>query len=123
MDEQQQLVNQLETASIQYNIIRREVETNQKIYEGILERLKQTSVTACDGVRRLPCARAGDAAELRGGQPKVKWNLPAGDPPRPGPRRVPWTGSGEVATSLPAHDIAIFSATALSGEPINGCAR
>jgi polysaccharide biosynthesis transport protein len=43
--EQQELMNQLETASIQYNIIRREVDTNRRMYEGLLERLKQTSVT------------------------------------------------------------------------------
>lgn len=42
--EQEQLVNKLQDASIQYNILRREVETNQKLYEGLLERLRQTGV-------------------------------------------------------------------------------
>ena len=46
MVERQRLVNDIENASVQYNILRREVETNQKMYEGMLERLKQTSITS-----------------------------------------------------------------------------
>ncbi|HET6496913.1 MAG TPA: polysaccharide biosynthesis tyrosine autokinase, partial [Thermoleophilia bacterium] len=37
-------VNELQTASVQYNILQRNVETNRKLYEGLLERLKQLSV-------------------------------------------------------------------------------
>ncbi len=46
LGQQRELVNRLNNAAIQYNILRREVETNQKLYEGLLERLKQTSVLA-----------------------------------------------------------------------------
>ncbi|MEZ5317466.1 MAG: polysaccharide biosynthesis tyrosine autokinase [Vicinamibacterales bacterium] len=42
--QQQGLVVDLQNASIQYNILRREVETNQKLYDGLLERLKETGV-------------------------------------------------------------------------------
>jgi len=44
MTQQKGLVDRLDSASIQYNILRREAEVNQKLYEGLLERLKQTGV-------------------------------------------------------------------------------
>lgn len=44
MKQQKGLVDKLDSASIQYNILRREAEMNQKLYEGLLERLKQTGV-------------------------------------------------------------------------------
>lgn len=44
MTQQRGLVDRLDSASIQYNILRREAEVNQKLYEGLLERLKQTGV-------------------------------------------------------------------------------
>lgn len=46
LNEQKGLVNRFRDASIQYNILWREVETNKKLYEGLLERLKQTGVMA-----------------------------------------------------------------------------
>ena len=36
---------------------------------------------------------------------------------------LPWTGGGEVATSLPALRSRVSSATTSSGAPISGCAR
>jgi len=42
--DQEGRVNQLQNSSIQYNILQRNVETNRKLYEGLLERLKQLSV-------------------------------------------------------------------------------
>ncbi|MCE5308030.1 MAG: polysaccharide biosynthesis tyrosine autokinase [Acidobacteriales bacterium] len=42
---QKGLVDRLDSAYIQYNILRREAEVNQKLYEGLLERLKQTGVS------------------------------------------------------------------------------
>jgi capsular exopolysaccharide synthesis family protein len=74
MGEQQQLVHQMEKASIQYNIIRREVETNQKMYDGLLERLKQSSVTAgmeFGGFHVVEPALPSYVAD----SPKVVWNL------------------------------------------------
>jgi capsular exopolysaccharide synthesis family protein len=42
--QQKALVNQFHNASIQYNILKREADTNRNLYEGLLERLKQNSV-------------------------------------------------------------------------------
>ncbi len=42
--QQTQLVNQFHNASIQYKILKREVETNRNLYNGLMERMKQNSV-------------------------------------------------------------------------------
>lgn len=74
MAEQEQRVNTADNASIQFNILRREVETNQKMYEGLLERLKQTSVSSgreFGGFRVIdPAIPIPDPDS-----PKVLWNL------------------------------------------------
>lgn len=44
--EQQQLANKLENASIQYDIIKGEAEKNRKLYDGVLEQLKKTSISS-----------------------------------------------------------------------------
>lgn len=44
--EQRQVVDQLNERSIQYNILKREVETNKELYEGLLQRLKEAGVAA-----------------------------------------------------------------------------
>jgi polysaccharide biosynthesis transport protein len=41
---QKDLVNRFNDASVEYNILRREVETDQKLYQSLLERLSQTSL-------------------------------------------------------------------------------
>ena len=46
VDEQRDLVEQLDDDSIQYNILRREVESNKELYEGLLQRLKETGVAS-----------------------------------------------------------------------------
>ena len=74
MTEQQGLADRLQNATIQYNIIRREVETSQRIYDGLLERLKQTSVTTgmeFGGFKVVEPARPSDEVD----SPKVLWNL------------------------------------------------
>jgi len=43
---QNALVNRLEQDSIQYNILKREVEANQQLYEGLLQRMKEAGVLA-----------------------------------------------------------------------------
>ncbi|MDA2932710.1 polysaccharide biosynthesis tyrosine autokinase [Acidobacteria bacterium AH-259-D05] len=43
---QQELVEQLNESSIQYNILKRETETNKQLYDGLLQRLKETGVSA-----------------------------------------------------------------------------
>ena len=42
---QQKSVTDLNRATIQYNILKRDVETNTELYNGLLERLKQTGLT------------------------------------------------------------------------------
>jgi capsular exopolysaccharide synthesis family protein len=74
MANQEKVVNTLEAASIQYNILRREVETNRKMYDGLLERLKQTSVTSgmdLGGFQVVEPARPPVTPD----SPRVLWNL------------------------------------------------
>ncbi len=71
---QEQRVNTADSASIQFNILRREVETNQKLYEGLLERLKQTSLTSgmeFGGFRVIDPAMP-DTEQY---SPRLLWNL------------------------------------------------
>lgn len=72
--EQEKLVVDLQKASVQYNIIRREVETNQKLFEGIMSRLRETGIT--------PGMELGDVHVLERAmpnpvvaRPNVAWNL------------------------------------------------
>jgi polysaccharide biosynthesis transport protein len=46
LERQKDLADQLSQDSIQYNILRREVETNKELYEGLLQRLKEAGVSA-----------------------------------------------------------------------------
>ncbi len=71
---QEQLVNQLNEASIQYNILRRDVETNEELYKGLLERLKQTSVTAGLEFGNVHIVEPGqESSKIY--SPKPVWNL------------------------------------------------
>jgi len=45
-EEQQKQANLIAGRSVQYNILKREVETNKQLYEGLLQRLKEAGVTA-----------------------------------------------------------------------------
>ena len=40
LEQQQKQVNQIAEKSVQYNILKREVDTNKQLYEGLLQRLK-----------------------------------------------------------------------------------
>ncbi len=44
--EQRKVVDQLNDDSIQYNILRREVDTNKELYEGLLQQLKEAGISA-----------------------------------------------------------------------------
>lgn len=46
IEDQKQAVDRLNQASIQYNNLKREVDTNQEIYAGLLQRLKEAGVIA-----------------------------------------------------------------------------
>ncbi len=72
--EQEKLVVDLQKASVQYNIIRREVETNQKLFEGIMSRLREAGIA--------PGMELGDVHVLERAmpnpavaRPNVFWNL------------------------------------------------
>jgi len=60
-DKQMVLANELNESSIQYNIIRREVETNKQLYDGLLQRMKEAGVAA--GLKSSNI-RVVDAAEV-----------------------------------------------------------
>jgi len=46
LEEQKSEANQLNESSIQYSLLKRDVDTNRTLYEGILERLKEAGVSA-----------------------------------------------------------------------------
>ena len=46
LDDQQKQVNQIAEKSVQYNILKREVDTNKQLYEGLLLQLKEAGVSA-----------------------------------------------------------------------------
>lgn len=46
LEDQQKLVNVIAEKAVQYNILKREVDTNKQLYEGLLQTLKQTGVSA-----------------------------------------------------------------------------
>jgi succinoglycan biosynthesis transport protein ExoP len=46
LEEQQKEVNLVAEKSVQYNILKREVDTNKQLYEGLLQRLKEAGVSA-----------------------------------------------------------------------------
>ncbi len=45
-DRQKSAANNLNESAIQYNLLKRDVETNRQLYEGLLQRLKEASVVA-----------------------------------------------------------------------------
>ena len=59
--EQTREFNQIAEKSIQYNILKRETDTNKQLYDGLLQRLKEASVSA--GLRASN-VRVVDAAEI-----------------------------------------------------------
>ena len=46
LEQQQKEVNLVAEKSVQYNILKREVDTNEQLYEGLLQRLKEAGVSA-----------------------------------------------------------------------------
>lgn len=77
LDDQKRLANQLREESIQYNILQREVDTNEQLYEGLLQRLKQAGVSA--GLRSSDM-QIVDAAEVPRSpyRPRTDLNLAMG---------------------------------------------
>jgi capsular exopolysaccharide synthesis family protein len=77
LDEQKKIVNDIEEKSVQYNILKRDVDTNKELYEGLMTRMKEEMVAA--GVQASNI-RIVDAAEVPKGpvKPRVFLNLALG---------------------------------------------
>ena len=77
LEEQKKEVNVIAEKSIQYNILKREVDTSKQLYEGLLQRLKESQVSA--GLKASNI-RIVDAAEIprRPVKPRVVLNLALG---------------------------------------------
>jgi len=73
-EEQQRLANTLNTATIQYNLIKGEADKSRKLYDGVLEQLKKTRLTSgmeFGGFRVVEEALPPTAVD----SPKPLWNL------------------------------------------------
>jgi capsular exopolysaccharide synthesis family protein len=77
LDNQKKEVNDIAEKSIQYNILKREVDTNKQLYEGLLTRMKEATVSA--GLRASNI-RIVDAAQVPKGpvRPRVALDLALG---------------------------------------------
>ncbi|RPI29599.1 MAG: polysaccharide biosynthesis tyrosine autokinase [Acidobacteria bacterium] len=75
--EQESLIRKSNEGSIQLNILQREVETSQQLYNGLMERLKQTSVTAGLEFGNIHIIEPG-RPNRKVYSPNVAWNLGLG---------------------------------------------
>jgi capsular exopolysaccharide synthesis family protein len=77
LDEQKKVVNDIAEKSIQYNILKRQVDTDKQLYEGLLTRMKEATVSA--GLKASN-VRIVDTAEVpkRPVKPRVALNLALG---------------------------------------------
>jgi len=71
------MVDRLSEASVQANILKREAESNQQMYNGVMERLKQTSVTAGLEFGNIQVVEPG-RPNYYAQSPRVAWNLSLG---------------------------------------------
>lgn len=74
---QQHEVSQIAERAVQYNILKREVETNKQLYDGMLQRLKEAGVSASLKASNI---RIVDSAEppVKPAKPKIPLNLAVG---------------------------------------------
>lgn len=74
LGDQQKQVNVIAGKAVQYNIIKREVETNKQLYEGLLQRLKEAGVSASLKASNI---RVVDSAEppAKPAKPRIPLNL------------------------------------------------
>ena len=74
LGEQQKQVSLIAERSVQYNILKREVDTNKQLYEGLLQRLKEAGVSASLKASNI---RIVDSAEppARPVKPRIALNL------------------------------------------------
>lgn len=77
LERQKQEANKLNQSAIQYNLLKREVETNRTLYEGLLQKMKEASVTAglkSGNIRIVDVARV----PIRPAKPNIPMNLALG---------------------------------------------
>jgi exopolysaccharide transport family protein len=74
---QQHSANQIAEKSVQYNILKREVDTNRGLYEGLLQRLKEAGVSAGLKASNIRVVDAADAPR-KPARPQVVLNLTLG---------------------------------------------
>jgi polysaccharide biosynthesis transport protein len=74
LGEQQEQINLFAAKSVQYNILKREVDTNKQLYEGLLQRLKEAGLSASLKASNI---RIVDSAEppTKPAKPKIALNL------------------------------------------------
>jgi exopolysaccharide transport family protein len=74
LHEEQKRMSQVAARAVQYNILKREVDTNKQLYEGLLQRLKEASVSASLKASNI---RIVDSAEppTKPIKPKIPLNL------------------------------------------------
>jgi polysaccharide biosynthesis transport protein len=85
MEVQKKVVNDIEEKSVQYNILKRDVDTNKELYQALMTRQKEAMVSA--GVQASN-VRIVDAAEV----PKGRREAPGA--PQPGARIYAGPGLG-----------------------------
>jgi capsular exopolysaccharide synthesis family protein len=72
--EQKALVNNFHDASAKYNILKRDVDTNRNLYDGLLARLRQTGVLAGFQFGNIQLVEQGRPSSAVF-SPRVMWNL------------------------------------------------
>lgn len=77
LEGQKRLANQLNESAVQYNILQHDLQSNQELYDGLLQKLKEAGVSAglrSNNVRVVDYARV----PIRPAQPNVPLNLAVG---------------------------------------------
>jgi succinoglycan biosynthesis transport protein ExoP len=70
-------VNDIAEKSIQYNILKRETDTNKQLYDGLLQRQKEMVVSAASRTSNIRIVDAAEIPKLPV-KPRVLWNLTLG---------------------------------------------
>lgn len=76
-NEQQKQAGQIAEVSVQYNILKREVDTNRQLYEGLLQRLKEAGVSAGLKASNIRIVDAADVPR-KPARPRLLLNLALG---------------------------------------------
>jgi succinoglycan biosynthesis transport protein ExoP len=74
LQDQQKLVNVIAEKAVQYNILKREVDTNKQLYEGLLQTLKQAGVSESMKASNIRVVDSA-VAPVKPAKPKLPLNL------------------------------------------------